>query len=125
MVFLKRIETVDVSIRSVTVSCRNAYTSCGSPSFVPHRLELFVGGCPICEEVLKAITVGKCAGCSLEVYDLTKRYEELAAKLKQYRIRCVPTLVIDGRIKLEGKPEFALICDEEMYRFLEERYSMD
>jgi predicted DsbA family dithiol-disulfide isomerase len=49
----------------------------------------------------------------------------LAAKLKQYRIRCVPTLVIDGRIKLEGKPEFALICDEEMYRFLEERYSTD
>ena len=48
----------------------------------------------------------------------------VAAKLKQYRIRCVPTLVIDGRIKLEGKPEFALICDEEMYRFLEERYSM-
>jgi hypothetical protein len=26
---------------------------------------------------------------------------------------------------LEGKPEFALICDEEMYRFLEERYSTD
>lgn len=68
---------------------------------------------------------GEVAGCSLEVYDLTKRYEELAAKLKQYRIRCVPTLVIDGRIKLEGKPEFALICDEEMYRFLEERYSTD
>ncbi len=75
--------------------------------------------------MLKTVTVGKCADCSLEVYDLTKGHEEVAAKLKQYRIRCVPTLVIDGRIKLEGKPEFVLICDEEMYRLLQERYSME
>jgi hypothetical protein len=125
MGFLKRIETVDVSIRSVTVSSRNAYTSCGSPPVVPHRLELFVGGCPHLRGGAEGGNGGEVAGCSLEVYDLTKRYEELAAKLKQYRIRCVPTLVIDGRIKLEGKPEFVLICDEEMYRFLEERYSTD
>ncbi|MDJ0275127.1 MAG: thioredoxin family protein [Nitrososphaerota archaeon] len=68
-----------------------------------HRLELFVGGCPICEEVLKEVTVGKCAGCALEVYDLTRQYAEVAGKLREYRIRCVPTLVIDGRIRIEGK----------------------
>lgn len=70
------------------------------------------------------VTVGKCAGCSLELYDLTKRYAEVADKVREYRVRCVPTLVIDGRIKIEGKPQFALICDEETYRFLEENYAM-
>ncbi len=91
---------------------------------MPHHIELFVGGCPLCERVKNMIELGKCAGCVLEVHDLSRDYERVREKAREYRIRCVPTIVIDGRIKVEGLPEFSFVCSDEFYRWLESEYKM-
>jgi len=90
---------------------------------VPHKIELFSGNCPLCRKVEDMLLVGKCAGCNLQIYDLSKDYERVLPKLNQYRVKAVPTVVIDGRIKIEGLPEFTFICSEELYSWLEREFS--
>ncbi len=68
------------------------------------------------------LEVGKCAGCRLDIYDLATSYDSIRAKIREYGIRCVPTIVIDGKIKVEGLPQFTFICSEELYRQLEANY---
>lgn len=87
-----------------------------------HSLQLFVGGCPLCRQMANIVEVGKCAGCKLEVFDLSKDFPKVEDLVKRYRIRAVPTLVIDGKIKIEGVPTFRLVCDDSTYKFLEENF---
>ncbi|GBC71123.1 hypothetical protein HRbin02_00902 [Candidatus Calditenuaceae archaeon HR02] len=68
------------------------------------------------------LEVGKCAGCRLDIYELTTQYASIREKIREYGIRCVPTIVIDGKIKVEGLPQFTFICSEELYRQLEMNY---
>ncbi|MEM0481412.1 MAG: thioredoxin family protein [Nitrososphaerota archaeon] len=89
---------------------------------MPHRIELFVGRCPLCEEARNILEVGKCSGCRLDIYDLAVQYASIREKIREYDIRCVPTIVIDGKIKVEGLPQFTFICSEELYRQLEMNY---
>ncbi len=55
---------------------------------------------------------------------MSRDYERVREKAREYRIRCVPTIVIDGRIKVEGLPEFSFVCSDEFYRWLESEYKM-
>ncbi|MEM1965337.1 MAG: thioredoxin family protein, partial [Candidatus Caldarchaeum sp.] len=71
-----------------------------------HSLQLCVGGCPLCRQIANIVEVGKCAGCKLEVFDLSKDFQKVEDLVKRYRIRAVPTLIIDGKIKIEGAPTF-------------------
>jgi glutaredoxin len=87
---------------------------------MPHRIEVFTAGCPLCQEAVSIVEVGKCGGCSLEVYDVADpRVQE---KVRRYGVRAVPTIIIDGKIRVVGVPDFPWFCSEEFYRFLEERY---
>ncbi len=70
------------------------------------------------------ITVRKCAGCEMIVYDLSSKSETLENNRRKYGIRAAPTMVIDGKIKVEGIPDFGFVCDENFYKFLEQNFSM-
>jgi len=39
-------------------------------------------------------------------------------------ITAVSTIVIDGRIKVVGKPGFPWFCGDEFYKFLQENYPL-
>ncbi len=76
---------------------------------VPHRILVFSGGCPLCTGVVDEIEAGKCAGCQLTAIDVSRNLE-LA---RQYGVRVVPTVIIDGEIKIEGKPDIPFVCSDE------------
>ncbi len=87
-------------------------------------IEVFTGDCPLCREVLTAVEVGKCAKCELTERNLAQDFASHEGAAHDYDVRSVPTIVIDGRIKVEGKPEFPWMCGDEFYEFLERRYPL-
>ena len=91
---------------------------------MPHHIELFVGNCPLCKRVENMLILGKCLECKLEIHDLSRDYQKLQEKIRQYRIKAVPTVIIDGRVKIEGLPDFNFICSEELYNELEKKYPL-
>jgi len=70
------------------------------------------------------VEVGKCASCELIVHDMTRQPRKHEARVRRYGIRAVPTVVIDGKIKVEGKPDFPWVCGDDFYSWLEKRYPM-
>jgi hypothetical protein len=50
--------------------------------------------------------------------------EEVKIKRKFYKITAVPTIVVDGRIKVVGVPDFPLFCGDDFYRFLEKNFPL-
>ena len=70
------------------------------------------------------VTIGKCAACKMEVMQANGQDKSINPKLKDYNITSVPSIVIDGRIKVAGVPTFPWFCGEEFYKFLEEKYSL-
>lgn len=91
---------------------------------MPHTIEVFTGGCPFCEAVLDIVEVGKCAACVMIERNLSRDSKAHADLVQKYKIRAVPTIVIDGRIKVEGKPDFAWMCGDEFYEWLERNYPL-
>ena len=91
---------------------------------MPHRIEVFTGGCPLCRRALEAVEVGKCKDCELLERNLATEPEKHAEAVRRYGVHAVPTIVVDGRIKVEGYPDFPWICGDEFYRLLEQRYSL-
>ena len=72
---------------------------------MPHKIEVFSGNCPICKTIVDEIEAGRCAGCQLIVYKLSENLE-LA---RNYGVRVVPTIVIDGEVKIEGRPDIPFV----------------
>ncbi len=91
---------------------------------MPHRIEVFTGDCPLCREVLTAVEVGKCAACKLTERNLAQDFTSHEDAVREYDVRSVPTIVIDSRIKVVGKPEFPWMCGDEFYKFLERHYPL-
>jgi len=91
---------------------------------MPHRIEVFTGDCPLCREALDALEAGKCGSCELIERNLSREFAANAAAAQAYGVRAVPTIVIDGRIKVEGKPDFPWVCSDDFYRELEARYPL-
>lgn len=60
------------------------------------RIEIFSAGCPACEETIQMVNQIACPSCEVEVLDM--RQEDLAARARQYGIRTVPAVVIDGKL---------------------------
>ena len=60
------------------------------------RIEVFSAGCSTCKETIELVK--KLAGSSheVEVHDMNK--SEIASKAKNYGIRSVPAVVIDGKL---------------------------
>ena len=89
-----------------------------------HIIEVFAGGCSLCRKVIDIVTVGKCNDCTLRVLDVDSGDEEVKLKSRLYKITAVPTIVIDGRIKVVGVPDFPWFCGDEFYRFLEKNFPL-
>lgn len=68
------------------------------------------------------VEVGKCASCVLAERNLATEDLLVLRKAKEFDVRVVPTIVIDGKIKVEGKPDFPWICGEEFYAMLEAKF---
>ena len=64
------------------------------------RIEVFTAGCPVCEETVKQVQDAACPSCEVIVYDLNKGCEtnECRDKAKEYGIRSVPAVAIDGKL---------------------------
>lgn len=91
---------------------------------MPHVIEVFTGGCPFCRATLDMVELGKCASCILTERDLAEGGPEGLRKAETYGVRAVPTIIIDGRIKVEGKPDFLWMCGDEFYAMLEQRFPL-
>ncbi len=42
----------------------------------------------------------------------------------RYGIRVVPTLIIDGKVKVEGRLDEPWVCGDDFYEMLEKRYPL-
>ncbi len=87
---------------------------------MPHRIIVFTADCHLCNEVVDEIEAGKCAGCQLTVYDVSE-HKALAG---EYRVRVVPSVIIDGEVKIEGRADTPFVCSEETYAHFKEKYPL-
>lgn len=71
-----------------------------------HNIEIFTSGCYLCRETVEIVEKAKCGDCRMMEYNLSERCETeiCLAKAKKYGIKATPTIVVDGRIAIEGKP---------------------
>jgi glutaredoxin 3 len=60
------------------------------------RIEIFSAGCPACEETIALVNRVACPSCEVEVVDMHRA--DVASRAKQYGIRSVPAVVIDGKL---------------------------
>ena len=87
-----------------------------------HRIQIFSGGCKLCEDVAGIVEVGKCKDCKMEVLDVANK--ENAQLVERYDITVVPSIVIDEKIKVVGVPTFPWFCGDRFYAMLESMYPM-
>ncbi len=59
------------------------------------KVEVFTGGCPLCDETVKLVKELSCPSCDVTVYNLKEKGMD---KAKQYGVNSVPTVVVDGKI---------------------------
>jgi hypothetical protein len=88
-----------------------------------HMIEIFSANCPLCKHVTNDKEIGKCEGCKQIVYDVNNMTEYLKIKMKDYKVKAVPTTVIDGNIKVIGEPNFPWVCGDDLYKRLNDQYS--
>lgn len=64
------------------------------------KVEIFIAGCYLCDDVVKEVQALACSNCDVTVYDLNKKCEtaECEEKAKQYGIRSVPAVAINGQL---------------------------
>jgi hypothetical protein len=74
----------------------------------------------LCKETADIVEVGKCKDCKMEVLDVNDKAN--SESVKRYGIISVPSIVIDGRIKVVGKPAFPWFCGDDFYTMLEAKY---
>lgn len=59
------------------------------------QVEVFTAGCPVCEPAVSTVKELACPDCEVTVYDLRS---EGADKARQYDLKTVPAVVIDGEV---------------------------
>lgn len=68
------------------------------------------------------VEIGKCASCVLVERDLSKPDPEVHRLMKEYGIQAAPTIVIDARVKVVGRPDFPWMCGDDFYARLEREF---
>ena len=67
-----------------------------------HKIEVFTAGCPLCLDTIKAIKEAT-KDCGCEVIEQKCEGTECCKPAKKYRIKAVPSIVVDGKIIHVGK----------------------
>ncbi len=60
------------------------------------RIEIFSAGCAVCDETVALVNKLACPSCEVDVLDM--QTDDVAAKAKQYGVRSVPAVVVDGQL---------------------------
>ena len=60
------------------------------------KIEIFSAGCPACDEAVSLVKKIACPSCEVQVLDMNDT--TVAAKAKQYAVRTVPAIVVDGKL---------------------------
>lgn len=60
------------------------------------KIEVFSAGCAVCEDTIALINKIACPSCEVEILDMHK--PEVAKKAKQYGVRSVPAVAINGKL---------------------------
>jgi glutaredoxin len=63
---------------------------------IKRKTEVFTAGCAACEETVALVKSIACPSCDVEVLDMHDQNN--AAKAKQYGIRSVPAVVVEGKL---------------------------
>lgn len=87
---------------------------------MPHRIEVFSANCPLCNTIIDEIEAGKCSGCQLRVHDISKN----VGLARIYGVTVVPTVIIDGEVKIEGRPDIPFVCDDDTYAHFGKHYPL-
>lgn len=66
------------------------------------KIEIFTADCPLCKEAVELIKKEACSEC--EVIERRCSEGECDCAMKDYGIKAVPTVVVDGKIAIVGKP---------------------
>lgn len=59
-------------------------------------VEVFTAGCPVCDEALEVVRGAVCESCDLQILDM--RTKPAQAKARQYGVKRVPAVVVNGRL---------------------------
>lgn len=60
------------------------------------QVEIFVAGCPLCEDAIQLVNELACPNCEVAVLSLNQK--EGLTRAREYGITSVPTVVVDGRV---------------------------
>jgi glutaredoxin 3 len=63
---------------------------------VRRKIEIFSAGCPVCAEAIELVRSIADPSCEIEVLDMHQ--DEVASKAKEYGVRSVPAVAIDGKL---------------------------
>jgi len=65
---------------------------------VKRRVEVFTGGCPMCDEAVRLVNSMACPSCEVVVYDLREgcATNECREKVTQYGLTRVPAIAVNG-----------------------------
>ena len=67
-----------------------------------NRIEVFTAGCPLCNETVEQVK-NSVAGCGCEVVERRCTELECCAEAREYGVRTIPTVVVNGQIVFEGR----------------------
>lgn len=59
------------------------------------KIEVFSAGCAVCEDTVALINKIACPSCEVEILDMHQ--PEVSKRAKQYGIRSVPAVIVDGK----------------------------
>jgi glutaredoxin len=60
-------------------------------------IEIFVAGCPLCDDAIKQVRSIACSSCDIHIIDMRMDSSALE-KAAKYRVKRVPAVVIDGQL---------------------------
>ncbi|MFN2455366.1 MAG: thioredoxin family protein [Pyrinomonadaceae bacterium] len=60
------------------------------------KIEIFSANCPACDEAIETVNRLACSSCEVEVLDMHQ--PEVAARAKQFGVKSVPAVIIDGKL---------------------------
>lgn len=60
-------------------------------------VEVFVAGCPLCDESVELVRGLLCPSCELHVLDM-RTDKKAQAKAKRHGVRRVPSVLVDGKL---------------------------
>ena len=60
------------------------------------KIEIFSAGCPACDETIEMVIQIASPSCDVEVLDMHQ--QDVASRAKEYGIKSVPAVVIDGKL---------------------------